>query len=286
MAITFACEQCGQRYQVDDSHAGKRIKCKKCEATVAVPGAAVAVAPAARPPVQTFGQAPPKSKPPLQTFGAPPPPGRAAAPPPAKEPPPKNLYGLDEDDAPGDPYGLEEPVAPAPVPTFTAEEEENPYTAPRAKVKTKKSKGSRLEYGGFLRRLGALLLDALVMIGMGMAVGAVLGGTMGLNPKDPGSLARFQLVTQLILVCIYVLYFAGMHSSAEQATVGKKACGLKVTDLSGQPIGFGRAVLREIVKQLLGAVCIGTLVSLITVIATSKKQALHDMIVGTVVVRR
>ena len=37
MAISFACHQCGRRYQVDEGLAGKRVKCKECEAVLSVP---------------------------------------------------------------------------------------------------------------------------------------------------------------------------------------------------------------------------------------------------------
>jgi WD40 repeat protein len=38
MAISFSCDQCRKRYEVDDSLAGKRIKCKGCGATLSIPG--------------------------------------------------------------------------------------------------------------------------------------------------------------------------------------------------------------------------------------------------------
>jgi hypothetical protein len=40
MLITFFCEKCGQRYQVDQGLAGKRTKCKKCQNVLVIPGPA------------------------------------------------------------------------------------------------------------------------------------------------------------------------------------------------------------------------------------------------------
>ncbi len=35
--IEFACQSCGQKYQVNDDLAGRRVKCKACQAVVAIP---------------------------------------------------------------------------------------------------------------------------------------------------------------------------------------------------------------------------------------------------------
>jgi Tfp pilus assembly protein PilE len=78
------------------------------------------------------------------------------------------------------------------------------------------------------------------------------------------------------------LYFALMHSSARQATLGKMAFGIKVTDLAGERVSFLRATGRYFatwVSSILLAV--GFLMAGLT----ARKQALHDMIAGTLVVR-
>ena len=76
------------------------------------------------------------------------------------------------------------------------------------------------------------------------------------------------------------LYSAMMESSSRQATVGKMAFGMKVTDLQGQRLSFGLATGRHFAKILSGLIlCIG----FIMVGFTEKKQGLHDMIVGTLV---
>ena len=86
----------------------------------------------------------------------------------------------------------------------------------------------------------------------------------------------------LISIIVIWMYFAGMESSEMQATVGKIALGVRVTDLEGERISFGRATIRYfsgILSVLI--LCIGFLM----VAFTSKKQALHDMIAGTLVVK-
>ncbi len=79
------------------------------------------------------------------------------------------------------------------------------------------------------------------------------------------------------------LYHARMQSSPRQATYGKQFMALKVTGLGGEPISFAQATGRHFAKFLSTfALMVGFLIAAIT----SKKQALHDMVAGTVVVRR
>jgi uncharacterized RDD family membrane protein YckC len=78
------------------------------------------------------------------------------------------------------------------------------------------------------------------------------------------------------------LYFAKLESSARQATIGKRALGIAVTDLAGRRISFGRATGRYFAKFLSSVAAIGFLMAGFT----ARKQALHDMIAGCLVVRR
>ena len=78
------------------------------------------------------------------------------------------------------------------------------------------------------------------------------------------------------------IYEAVMESSSKQATLGKMALGLKVTDLEGRRISFARATGRHFAKLLSGMIL---LVGYIMAGFTERKQALHDMIAGTLVQR-
>ena len=73
-----------------------------------------------------------------------------------------------------------------------------------------------------------------------------------------------------------------MESSSRQATVGKMALGLKVTDLEGRRISFARASGRHFAKYISGMIL---LIGYIMAGFTERKQALHDMIAGTLVQR-
>ncbi len=68
-----------------------------------------------------------------------------------------------------------------------------------------------------------------------------------------------------------------------QATLGKKVMGIKVADVSGARISLGRATLRLAIKALLSG---WFLIGYIMAFFTQRKQALHDMIAGTLVLTR
>jgi uncharacterized RDD family membrane protein YckC len=76
------------------------------------------------------------------------------------------------------------------------------------------------------------------------------------------------------------LYEAFMESSTYQATLGKMIFGMKVTDLYGNRISFGRATGRHFAKYISFIIfCIG----FIMVGFTERKQGLHDILAGTLV---
>ena len=78
------------------------------------------------------------------------------------------------------------------------------------------------------------------------------------------------------------LYWSLLESSAWQATLGKKIMGLQVTDLQGRRISLERASGRYFGKTLS---TLSLLLGFLMAGFTKKKQALHDLIAGTLVVR-
>lgn len=133
-------------------------------------------------------------------------------------------------------------------------------------------------YSGFWKRFAAFLIDAVIVslvvlilsAGMGFSVG--LGGVGG-----PGA----SLLGILIAVAAPWLYWAGMESSKHQATIGKMALGMAVTDNVNGRMSFMRASARYYGKYLSSMTL---LVGFIMAGFTQRKQALHDMLAGSVVV--
>jgi uncharacterized RDD family membrane protein YckC len=165
----------------------------------------------------------------------------------------------------------------------------NPYAAPEAELIFPELL-PRLEitrYSGFWRRSAAFMIDYVVMFvlgrvgAIGLAVAFMLVGDSGVNLRSSVSLPVVVTVAVVAVLGIYIAYYAGMESSAAQATLGKMAVGIKVCDLQGRRITFGRAVGRFFAKGLSGLL-LG--VGYLMVAFTEKKQGLHDLMVGTIVV--
>jgi hypothetical protein len=76
------------------------------------------------------------------------------------------------------------------------------------------------------------------------------------------------------------LYHASLESSEWQATLGKKAVGLAVTDCNGAGISFGKATGRHF-GHLISALTLT--MGYLMVAFTEKKQALHDIMAGTAI---
>lgn len=122
-------------------------------------------------------------------------------------------------------------------------------------------------YAGFWRRAAASCVDSLVLIVPAIIISIAAG--------------RSDALAFLLNVVVGCAYYAGFHSSSKQATLGKMAFGIKVTDRAGERIGLGRGVGRYFASWLSGIILgIGFLMAAFT----QKKQSLHDMLAGTLVV--
>ncbi len=133
-------------------------------------------------------------------------------------------------------------------------------------------------YAGFWKRFAAFIIDYIIVIVMAMVGGGVLGFIYG---SVSGTASGAELLGVLIGLAAWWLYYAVMESSSKQATFGKMALGIKVTDQSGARISFARATGRLLAKILSGMIlAIGYLMAGFT----AKKQALHDMVAGCLVI--
>lgn len=148
------------------------------------------------------------------------------------------------------------------------------------------------ELAGFWRRFFAALIDLIILILITGTAAAYLGLGEGWRmlmmiihkdvvTYDDGtittSLIPMPVGTFLLVVIILIpwMYFATLESSRNQATLGKMACRVLVSDLHGKPITFARATLRHFSKFIslilagTGFFCIGY---------TRYHQGLHDVI--------
>jgi uncharacterized RDD family membrane protein YckC len=134
-------------------------------------------------------------------------------------------------------------------------------------------------YASFWQRAIAFLIDGVIL----SIINSVITGVF----KLPTSITDLQdvqnlLVPFLIAILIGWTYYAIQESSSKRATLGKRAIGLQVTDLNGDRISFWRSTGRYFsayVSTLL------LFIGYLMVPFTPKRQALHDLMAGTVVTR-
>src|SRR6266852_8020710 len=157
----------------------------------------------------------------------------------------------------------------------------------------------RVEYAGFWVRFLAWLIDNVVM-GVGVVLILIpLIFLTGLRTvlddfhpnEDMNAAGSFMLIGFVFVLAtaslvVTWLYHALMESSEWQATLGKKALGLVVTDMAGQRVSFGRATGRHFAKIVTNLASFGIGLGYLMAAFTEKKQALHDMLAGCLVLRR
>jgi uncharacterized RDD family membrane protein YckC len=143
-------------------------------------------------------------------------------------------------------------------------------------------------YGGFWMRFVAMILDRLLIgvvtapFSLAIMFSVMKAGEAVTMPETGQMIVAIIGIGMLALLAQW-LYFAVMESSERQATFGKQIMGLKVTGLDGQRLTFARASGRFFAKIVSGlTLAIGFIIAAFT----EKKQALHDMIAGTLVMKR
>jgi uncharacterized RDD family membrane protein YckC len=164
-------------------------------------------------------------------------------------------------------------------------------------------------FAGFWRRFVAFcIIDCILIIGtLVSGAGAISGLIFGTNE---GPLDSLGLLLMLIVYFVFPwLYLTCMEASSRQATLGKLALGIKVTDIKGAPISFLRASARYFGKfSLFIILVIGTsprhinfqafgrhtdiicalifFVGFSMAVLTPKKQTIYDIIARTLVVKK
>jgi len=158
-----------------------------------------------------------------------------------------------------------------------------------------------IAYAGFWLRFVAAIIDRILisiplvpfwLVTIASVMPRLQSGDF--DRQNPFEMFRLLMPKFLIMGIIYVvgawLYWGLMESSSWQATLGKKALGLTVTDLEGRRATFGRTSGRFFAGRGAGAFpYLGPLYYMISCICagfTDKKQALHDMIAGCLVIRK
>jgi uncharacterized RDD family membrane protein YckC len=157
-------------------------------------------------------------------------------------------------------------------------------------------------YAGFWVRLGGYLLDSL-LYGLALSIFAIPAVVLGVAAfdgcvsieradntadivcpagKPDGGLLAAAIVLGLIgIVVVAVLYLRALGRTGQ--TWGRKIVGVKVVAKdTQQPLGIGKAFLRQIIEGIVGQACI---LSYLWMLWDKDKQTWHDKIVSSVVIR-
>jgi uncharacterized RDD family membrane protein YckC len=147
-----------------------------------------------------------------------------------------------------------------------------------------------VKFGGFWWRALAFIIDSVpITIGVAAIAYVFFGFDEVLqkflassgNVEARAEFLPMRNVVRDLSFLVWIVYCAALEASPLQATIGKKAVGLRVVGLDGQPISFARSAVRNTSKILsylplgLGFVWAGF---------SKEKQSWHDKIAGTYVV--
>lgn len=183
------------------------------------------------------------------------------------------------------------------TPKSTPEEPERAAEEPKSPEEPERPAEMTVEinhYGGFWRRLAAGLIDIVI----GFVIFFVLEYLFVYlisPPGNPPTMIYFNDLVKgidknplligeigVILLVFYIAYFTILESSQKQATLGKRALGLKVVDAEGQRLSPGKALVRSFSKIPSGLIA-G--IGFFMISFDDKKQGLHDHIAKTYVVK-
>ncbi len=130
------------------------------------------------------------------------------------------------------------------------------------------------EFSGWWKRVGATLIDSLIILVPIIIVAALAGETA----------SAIVIVVALIASLLYAPLLLARGGANNGQTIGKQVVGIRVVHESGEPMTFGRGILREFVgKSILGAIPLYSLIDSLFPLWDGRKQAIHDKIGSTTV---
>jgi uncharacterized RDD family membrane protein YckC len=155
----------------------------------------------------------------------------------------------------------------------------------------------RVEYAGFWRRFLALIIDRLILgiptalLVMMFVVPAIMSGVSSFSSGDNAAACVSFFLTfiagwiwlVILVALLHVFYWTLFECSRFQATPGKMALGIIVTDVRSNRITLARSLGRNLGKIISSMILhIGFLMAGLT----EKKQGLHDMLADCLVVMK
>ena len=142
--------------------------------------------------------------------------------------------------------------------------------------------GIGFRYAGFWLRLIAAAIDGGIVLIAIWLLGLIFNVDITSPVHEGADFFIFRLF-QLVSMFAVWLYFAVMECTTPQATIGKMFMGLYVTDIDGDRLAFSRATIRYWMKYVsLVIFFLGFVIAAFT----RQKQALHDKVANSLVLKR
>lgn len=155
---------------------------------------------------------------------------------------------------------------------------------------------SATRYSGFWLRVGAWAIDYIILlvpstiVAYAMGVITAMQDLMAKIAAGGDTMQAMQVYADiakpasLVIVVLGFIYYALFEASAWQATPGKRICGIHVTDVQGAKLTPLRSIGRNAVRLTNAFLFLIPLVCYLAAAWTEKKQGLHDLLAGTLVV--
>jgi uncharacterized RDD family membrane protein YckC len=136
-----------------------------------------------------------------------------------------------------------------------------------------------VELAGWWARVGAQILDQLVVAIGAVVLGVIAGVAVGSADAGLG-----------VGVAAYFLdmlgYYTALHGSESGQTLGKRAASIAVRDAnSAGRASYGKAFARIFVMMVFQLISLVQVLNFLWPLWDPRNQALHDKIAGTIVVR-
>jgi uncharacterized RDD family membrane protein YckC len=169
----------------------------------------------------------------------------------------------------------------------------NIYAPPQASAHV--ASVAAFDYAGFWQRFGAWIIDLIILTIPSMIAAYMLGGVEAYthfitqfqsNADMTTALHDYVQATEsstVASIVITYIYYTLFEASKWQATPGKLALRLRVTDMDGQRISLVRSAGRNVVRLLSLVFGLIPVICYLAIAWSQRKQGLHDMMAGTLV---
>jgi uncharacterized RDD family membrane protein YckC/type II secretory pathway pseudopilin PulG len=155
--------------------------------------------------------------------------------------------------------------------------EQQPVSSSQTFVNTvPQPQAPQISYAGFWLRFLAFSLDNVVVsVIIGIPIAIITNLFAG--QRDTYFWAGVLFLFQIVLTYTYFIFL----TNKDQATIGKRLLGLRVVSEDGSPLSLGKIIIRETAGKFISILIL--FIGFLMVAFTSKKQGLHDKMIGGVV---